>query len=67
MRTEHEIWLMLAEDAFPTWSKSGLASLKMDAAMDWGCGLDTKLANLYDSYVMMKRLSNVDFPGRKDK
>jgi len=61
VKTLQEIWESFAKPAFPTLSKHQLATLKMQAAMDWGCGVDSEGSRVYDQYVMMKNLMDVKY------
>jgi len=61
MKTQQEIWESFAKPAFPHLNEHQLAELKIKAVMDWGLGIDTELSVMYDKYVMMKKLMDVDY------
>lgn len=47
---------MLAREKWPKLSDDALRALSLEAAADWFSDAPTELANLFDQYVMMKRL-----------
>ena len=53
-----ELWESLVLHEFPNTPKEKLAEAKHNAACAWGFGEKTVMSNLYDKYVMMKRLSD---------
>jgi len=61
VKTQQEIWESIAKPAFPTLSEHQLATVKMQAVMDWGYGVDNELSRVYDQYVMMKNLLDVEY------
>ena len=61
MKTQQEIWESFAKPAFPTFNEQQLAELKLQAAMDWGCGISSAKSRIYDQYVMMKNLLDVKY------
>jgi hypothetical protein len=64
MKDQHEIWLLLAKEKFPALTEAQLVNVKLNASMDWGCGMETELAKLFDSYIMMRNLYGIK---QKDK
>ena len=61
MKTQQEIWESFAKPVFPHLNEHQLAELKIEAVMDWGLGIDTELSVMYDKYVMMKNLLDVQY------
>ena len=61
MKTQQEIWELFAKPAFPHLNEHQLAELKIEAVMDWGLGIDSELSVMYDKYVMMKNLLDVQY------
>lgn len=57
--TAKELWESVAKREFPLASPTKLLELKQEAALEWGCYADSKLANLFDQYVMMKKLMDI--------
>lgn len=60
-----ELWEKLVLDKFPNTPKAKIAESKWQAAMSWGIGDDTIMSQLYDQYVMMKRLKGIQ-PEKED-
>ena len=61
MKTQQEIWESFAKPVFPHLNEHQLAKLKIEAVMDWGLGIDSELSVMYDKYVMMKNLLDVQY------
>ena len=61
MNTQQEIWESFAKPSFPHLNEHQLAELKIEAVMDWGLGIDSELSVMYDKYVMMKNLLDVQY------
>ena len=55
-----ELWENLILDKFPNTPKQKIAEAKWQAAMAWGIGEDTIMSQLYDKYVMLKRLHGIE-------
>lgn len=60
-----ELWEKLVLEKFPSTPKHKIAESKWQAAMSWGIGDDTVMSELYDKYVMMKRLKGIE-PGKEE-
>ena len=61
MKTQQEIWESFAKPSFPHLNEHQLTELKIEAVMDWGLGIDSELSVMYDKYVMMKNLLDVQY------
>lgn len=51
-------------EKFPSTPKHKIAEAKWQAAMSWGMGDETVMSQLYDKFVMMKRLKGIK-PGEE--
>jgi hypothetical protein len=61
VKTQQEIWESFAKPLFPHLNEHQLAELKIEAVTDWGFGIDSELSVMYDKYVMMKNLLDVQY------
>ena len=61
MKTQQEIWESFAKPSVPHLNEHQLVELKIEAVMDWGLGIDSELSVMYDKYVMMKNLLDVQY------
>lgn len=57
MADNNELWYRLAHDKFPTLSIHEIQNLKLRAAVDYSLANESKLGQLYESYVIMRTLS----------
>jgi hypothetical protein len=56
-----ELWLSIASREFPKECEARLLAMKYEAVISWGMGDESSLlADLYDKFVMMKRLKGID-------
>ncbi len=60
MNTKKNIWLELCKVERPTITEDAAAALSMKAASEWYLGSDTKLAEMFDKYVMLKTLKGFE-------
>ena len=58
-----ELWESIVLEKFPNTPKHKIAEAKWNAAMAWGMGFDTIMSQLYDKFVMVKRLKGIE-PGK---
>ena len=66
MNQNTELWESLVLEKFPNTPKHKIAESKWQAAMAWGIGDDTIMSQLYDKYVMMKRLKGIEPNGEEN-
>ncbi len=52
-----QLWYSIARDQFPLLSEAQVLSLFTPASSDWCHNEDTKLAKLFEQYVMLKTLT----------
>jgi hypothetical protein len=52
-----QLWCSIARDQFPLLSEAQVLSLFTPASSDWWHNEDTKLAKLFEQYVMLKTLT----------
>ena len=55
-----ELWESIVLDRFPNTSKQKLVEAKINASIAWYCGEKSAMSELYDKYVMVKRLKGVE-------
>lgn len=55
-----ELWETLVLEKFPSTPKHKIAEAKWQAAMSWGMGDETVMSQLYDKFVMLKRLKGIE-------
>ena len=60
-KTQQDIWESFIKPKYPTLNEHQLIELKRLAAIQWMYDEDTELGKIYDQYVMMKNLMDVDF------
>lgn len=65
-QSTEELWETLLLEKFPNTPKHKIAESKWHAAMSWSFGNTTIMSELYDKYVMMKRLKGIE-PGKDDE
>jgi hypothetical protein len=58
-RNTDELWESLLLSKFPNTHKEHIAEAKVTASIAWLFGDKTQMAEVYDQYVMMKRLTDV--------
>lgn len=54
-----ELWLSMARSLFPNRSDEYICEMKMIAAAHWLSGVPNNLAQVYDQFVMMRRLKDL--------
>ena len=54
--TNDELWESILLNTFPNTPKAKIVEAKWQAAMSWGLGENSLMSELYDKYVMVKRL-----------
>jgi hypothetical protein len=59
MKTKKDIWLTLAQEAYPNLSEDRVMALCMEAANQWYNGDENELTKLFDQYVMLKGLMGI--------
>lgn len=59
MSQNTDTWVMVVQEHYPKLNESELKVLTIQAANEWYLGEDTKLANLFDQYVMLKHLKGM--------
>ena len=60
METLQDIWESVAKPKYPTLNEHQLIELKSQAAIDWLHDDGTELCNLFDQYVMLKQLLDIE-------
>lgn len=60
MNTKKDIWLELCKVEHPSITEDAARALSMKAASEWYIGSDTKLAEMFDKYVMLKTLKGIE-------
>ncbi len=59
LSTKQDIWLTLAGAQYPSLNEDQLRALSLKAASEWYLGGDTELVQLFDQYVMLKNLKDI--------
>jgi hypothetical protein len=60
MKTSQEVWLSVCEDKFPGKTQEEIMRYFYSAATDWSLGpTDTPLAQLFDQYLVIKKLTGI--------
>lgn len=59
MNDKTELWLTLAREKYPTLTEEQAKVLSMQAAGMWYNGTENELTNLFDQYVMLKKLKDL--------
>jgi hypothetical protein len=60
VETLQDIWESVAKPKYPTLNEHQLIELKSQAAIDWLHDDGTELCNLFDQYVMLKQLLDIE-------
>ena len=59
METLQDIWESVAKPKYPTLNSQQLVELKEQASINWLHDDGTELCNLFDQYVMLKQLLDI--------
>ena len=57
-----KLWESIFLEKFPNASKHQILEAKKEAVIEWAYDENTEMAELYDKYVMFKRLQGIE-PG----
>jgi len=54
-----ELWESLVKEKFPNASKEDLTEARITASIQWCFGEQTQMSEIYDKFVMVKRLKGL--------
>lgn len=54
-----ELWESLVKEKFPNATKQDLTEARITASIQWCFGEETVMSEIYDKFVMMKRLKDL--------